>query len=266
MSGFLCGMDPAVVAPIAVIVAVADHVIFRRKSRWLLMTDVSQLLQIAVEDNVAWCCRICSAHGSNETRRSEAWANFGISPPFYPNIITRQKGVQKEVDDLTRKVREANKSTKWGIKDSFADLTLADQGFERLLVGRWYGGSLSKGTPTGWKAVASSGELRSWEKAWGSCDDTIFPNTLLEDYRITFWFKGELSGIEAGFISYDTGFSLGLSNWFSRKNSSFAQMGVLQAARSVSQGLPIVCWSTDDLTLEHTGLIELGTLQVWISQ
>ncbi|WP_392710440.1 hypothetical protein [Rhizobium ruizarguesonis] len=209
MSGFLCGMDPAVVAPIAVIVAVADHVIFRRKSRWLLMTDVSQLLQIAVEDNVAWCSRICSAHGSNETRRSEAWANFGISPPFYPNIITRQKGVQKEVDDLTRKVREANKSTKWGIKDSFADLTLADQGFERLLVGRWYGGSLSKGTPTGWKAVASSGELRSWEKAWGSCDDTIFSNTLLEDYRITFWFKGELSGIEAGFISTTPDFHLG---------------------------------------------------------
>jgi hypothetical protein len=70
------------------------------------------------------------------------------------------------------------------------------------------------------------------------------------------------SPIESGFISFDTGFSLGLPNWFCLKGYSFAQMGVLQAAGSMSHGLPVVCWATDDLTQDETGLIELGPLQI----
>ncbi|TAY79726.1 hypothetical protein [Rhizobium ruizarguesonis] len=230
------------------------------------MTDTSRLLHIAVEDNIAWCSRVCSAHGSNETRSSRAWANLAISPPFYPNIITREKGVQNEVVELAHKVREANQPQKWGIKDSFGDLTLSEEGFERVLAGHWYGGTVSSGGSADWKTVTSPAELLLWERAWGSSDDTIFPSTLLEDHRITFWFKGELGAIESGFISFDTGFSLGLSNWFSLKGHSFAQMGVLKAAGSASQGLPIVCWSTDDLSGDEMGLAKLGPLQVWISQ
>jgi hypothetical protein len=229
------------------------------------MIDTSRLLHIAVEDNIAWCSRVCSAHGSNETRSSRAWANLAISPPFYPNIITREKGIQNEVAELAYKVREANQSRKWGVKDSFGDLSLAEQGFERILAGHWYGGTATSGESVGWKTVTSPAELHLWERAWSSPNDTIFPSTLLEDHRITFWFKGELSAIESGFISFDTGFSLGLSNWFSLKSDSFARMGVFKAAGSASQGLPIVCWSTDDLSGEEVGLAKLGPLQVWIS-
>ncbi|MGR9206345.1 hypothetical protein ACU8OG_20790 [Rhizobium leguminosarum] len=230
------------------------------------MTDTARLLHIAVDDNIAWCSRVCSAHGSNETRSSRVWANLAISPPFYPNIITRENGVQNEVAELAHKIREANQSRKWGIKDSFGDLSLFGQGFERILAGHWYGGTVSSGDSVGWRTVASPTELHLWERAWGSPNDTIFPSTLLEDHRITFWFKGELSAIESGFISFDTGFSLGLSNWFSLKSQSFAQMGVLQAAGPASQGLPIVCWSSDDISGEDVGLVKLGPLQVWISR
>lgn len=230
------------------------------------MTDISRLLHIAVEDNIAWCSRVCSAHGSNETTSSRAWVNLAISPPFYPNIITRKKGVQNEVAELAHKVREANQPRKWGIKDSFADLILTEQGFERILAGHWYGGTVSSGESVGWKIVTSPAELHLWERAWGSPDGTIFRSALPEDHRINFWFKGEFGAIESGFISFDTGFSLGLSNWFSLKSHSFAQMGVLKAAGSASQGLPIVCWSTDDLSGEEIGLAKLGPLQVWISQ
>ncbi|EJK78333.1 hypothetical protein [Rhizobium sp. AP16] len=230
------------------------------------MTDTSRLLRITVEDNIAWCSRVCSAHGSNETRSSGAWANLAVSPPFYPNIITREKGVQNEVAELAHKVREANQSRKWGVKDSFGDLTLTEQGFERKLAGHWYGGTVLNSESAGWKTVTSPAELHLWERAWGASDGTIFPSTLLEDHRTNFWFRGELGAIESGFISFDTGFSLGLSNWFSLKSQSFAQMEVLKAAGSASQGLPIVCWSTDDLSGEEMGLAELGPLQVWISQ
>lgn len=230
------------------------------------MTDTSQLLHIAVEDNIAWCRRVCSAHGSNERLSSGTWANLAVSPPFYPNIITREKGVQNEVDELVHTVRQANQARNWGIKDSFGDLDLREQGFERVLDGHWYGGTIPAGESVGWKTVTSPAELQSWQSAWGSPEGIVFPSTLLEDHRIGFWFKGEASAIESGFISFDTGFSLGLSNWFSAKGCSFAQMGVLQAAGSASQGLPVVCWSTDDLAGEDTRLAKLGPLQVWISQ
>lgn len=230
------------------------------------MADNSRLLRIAVDDNIAWCSRVCSAHASNETRSSSAWVNLAISPPFYPNIITCENGVQNAIDALVPKVRQASPSRRWGIKDSFGDLDLTSQGFKLIVAGNWYGAAVSSGSSAGWKTVTSPAELSLWEQAWGTHGDTIFPGSLLKDHRTTFWFTGELSAIKAGFISFDTGFSLGLSNWFSVESDSFAHIGVLQAAGSASRGLPIVCWSTDDLPSEDMGLAKLGPLQVWLSQ
>ncbi|KSV76009.1 hypothetical protein N185_16305 [Sinorhizobium sp. GW3] len=195
-----------------------------------------------------------------------AWANLAVSPPFYPNIITRETDAQNEVSELADKVREANRSRRWGIKDSFGDLTLPEQSFERVLAGHWYVGTVPGGDSIGWKTVASPTELHVWERAWGSTEDTIFPSTLLEDHRIKFWFQGDIGAIQSGFISFNTGFSFGLSNWFSLERQSFAQIGVLKAAGLASHGLPIVCWSTDDLSGEEVGLGKLGPLQVWISR
>lgn len=230
------------------------------------MRSIDQRLRLAVEDNVAWCSAVCSAHGSQEASSSGAWANFAVSPPFYPNIITRQPGAQKEVEELARTVSTANQRKRWGIKDSFGDLELADQGFEQLLLGHWYGTTITADLPENWKTVTSSAELRLWEKAWGGGEERIFPDSLLSDRRITFWFKGEADAIEAGIISLDSGVSLGLSNWFSPDNHSLAQTGALQAASSASRQRPIVCWSSDDLEFQETGLVALGPLQVWMSK
>ncbi len=230
------------------------------------MTDKSRLLRTAIEDNIAWCSKVCSAHGSTETSSSIAWANLAASPRFYPNIITRERNVQDEVAELADKVREANPSQRWGVKDSFADLILPEQDFERVLTAHWYGATVSGGDAIGWKTVASPAELHAWESAWGSPEDTVFPSSLLEDRRVRFWFRGEIGAIQSGFISFDTGFSLGLSNWFSTVGHSFAEIEVLRAAGSAAHGLPIVCWSTDDLSVEEVALEKLGPLRVWISR
>ena len=230
------------------------------------MTDTSGLLRAAVEDNIAWCSRVCSAHGSQEALSSTAWTNLAASPPFYPNIITRERGVQNEIAALADKISRANQSVRWGIKDSFGDLTLPAQRFERILVGNWYGGTISSGAIEGWRPVVSPAELHIWEMAWGCSQDRIFPNALLDDDRIQFWVKGDIGAIHAGFISFRTGYSLGLSNWFSVKHRSFGQIGLLKVAGAIARGLPTVCWSTDDLTDEETGFSKLGPLQVWIAR
>jgi hypothetical protein len=174
--------------------------------------------------------------------------------------------MQREIDELVPKVRQAGQPRRWGIKDSFADLDLTEQGFEPIFSANWYGAVVSSGASVGWKTVASPAELIGWEQAWGTHDETIFPSSLQEDPGVTFWYKGELGAIEAGFVSFDTGFSFGLSNWFSAAGDTFAQLGVLQAAGSASRGLPIVCWSTDDLASEDIRLAKLGPLKVWLSQ
>ncbi|WP_158665237.1 hypothetical protein [Ensifer adhaerens] len=124
------------------------------------MADNSRLLRVAVDDNIAWCSRVCSAHGSNEMRSAGAWANLAVSPSFYPNIITSGYGVRDEIEKLVPKVRLSNQARRWGIKDSFADLDLAEQGFEPIVTGSWYGAVVSSGpSSVGWKAVASPAEL-----------------------------------------------------------------------------------------------------------
>lgn len=229
------------------------------------MSNIAPLLRLAIEDNIAWCSAVCTAHGSHETTSLGTWANLGTSPAFYPNIITRQAGVQGEVEKLTRQVGILNQSNGWGIKDSFCDLALSDKGFEKTLTGNWYGGTVTANdVPTDWSMISSPDQLRSWEKAWGNGEERIFPDNLLSDQRISFWLKGKADAVEAGFISFDSGSSLGISNWFSLDNHSLAQTGALQAANSVSRKRPIVCWSSDD-TIQETGLSRLGPLQVWIS-
>jgi hypothetical protein len=218
------------------------------------VTDTSGLLRAAIEDNIVWCSRVCSVHGSNEVLSPIAWTNLAASPPFYPNFITRERGVQNEIAALADKVSRANQAGGWGIKDSFGDLMLPEQSFERILAGNWYGGAISIGDTEGWTTVASPAELHIWEKAWGSCEDTIFPSSLLDDNRIRFWVKGDFGAIRSGFISFSTGFSVGISNWFSIESHSFAQIGLLKVAGSIARGLPTVCWSTDDLTDEEVGL------------
>ena len=230
------------------------------------MSNIDPLLRLAVEDNVAWCSAVCAAHESREVSALGTWANLRMSPRYYPNIITRQPGAQTEVQGIASELSTSNPLERWAIKDSFCDLTLSDHGFTKILAGNWYGGAITTDGPADWKTVTTPADLRAWEIAWGGDEQRIFPDGLLSDRRITFWFKGEADAIEDGFISFDSEFSLGLSNWFSLHNHSLAGMGALPAAGSISQQRPIVCWSSDALTFEETGLAELGPLQVWISK
>lgn len=227
------------------------------------MMNKYDLLRVAIENNIAWCSTVCAVHGSNESSSPIAWTNLATSPRYYPNIITRRRSANHEVSLLAEKVREANPSAGWGIKDSFGDLTLSERSFERLLVGNWYAGTVSCGDTVGWETVASPTELRAWEEAWGASGDTIFPCSLLNDDRIKFWFTGGVGAIRSGFISFSSGFSLGLSNWFSIENHSFDQIGLLTVAGSAARGLPIVCWSKNGIPDED--MSKLGPLQVWIA-
>src|ERR1700712_4970073 len=241
----------------------------RRSCRPRLMNRIDHLLRLAVDDNIAWCSAVCAAHGSNEATSSRAWVNFNVSPQYYPNLITREPNSQSEVLGLIEELRKLGHPKGWGIKDSFCDLALSDKGFEIVLEGNWYG-SAPPGNRVaaveGWERAVSPDELLAWEMGWGGDrEKSIFKDALLSDHRVEFWFLRSAGVIAAGFISFNAGLSLGLSNWFSPENQSLGEMGDLQVARWRFPELPLVMWSTDDLARQSGALVELARLRVWLS-
>lgn len=235
------------------------------------MNNYDDLLQLAVENNVAWCSAVCAAHRSNETVSAAAWVNLNPSPPFYPNIITRAPNSQATVLTLIERFRAQRLPKGWGIKDSFYELALVDWGFESVLKGSWFGG-VPMGPPTSsdgdWKKVVSLNELLLWEIAWGGDrEKRVFPETLLSNQRIEFWYMQSAETIEAGFICFYTNRTIGISNWFSSKDQSIAEMGIIAIVSKNFSGLPIVFWSQDNSKIYGmNAIVPIAPLQVWISR
>jgi hypothetical protein len=226
------------------------------------MMPVDTLLLASIEDNIGWSSTVCASHQCEERNSASTWANFAPSPPFYPNIITRRRNSQAEVCRLVKDVRQNGMMGAWGIKDSFGDLDLANQGFDLAIEGQWFGGEPTTGQKIrhDWETAHGPEELSLWEEAWGGKSDRrIFKDTLLADHRIRFWMLREAGDIIAGLISFSSGPAIGLSNWFSKQDGTVFDLGVPSILAR-----PIVCWApTTDPT--PTGLSPLGPLRVWIS-
>ena len=233
------------------------------------MATETDLLRLAVEDNIGWCGAVCAANGSQDLLTAGIWVNLKPSPPFYPNVITRRPGAQAEVICAIERIRSLYPSCRPAIKDSFADLMLKDHGFERVLQGDWYGHTCEpQGVKIGgpWARVSSGNELRQWEAAWGEgSGKAIFSDALLSNKRITFWHQKNAEGIISGFISFRSASSVGLSNWFSTQSTPALPAGALETARSNLANLPIVLWSADDLTRDCDGIRKLGPMQIWVT-
>jgi hypothetical protein len=227
------------------------------------------LLPTAIDDNIAWCSAVCAAHAS-EARNTEAtWVNLAPSPPYYPNIITRQPSAQAEVARLVDEVRRNGSQGSWGIKDSFHDLDLTALGFSPAIEAQWFAGENAMrpgNSEHGWEVVRRPEDLLLWERAWGGDDEhRIFKDGLLDDRRIRFWKLRQREEIFAGCITFSSGKAAGLSNWFSKRTESIFDLGIMQAIAETNDAEPLVCWAAEDESLP-SGFQPLGPLRIWISE
>lgn len=228
---------------------------------------MDHLLRLAIEDNVRWCSAVCKAHGADDILSTSLWLNHKPSPRYYPNIISREPGAQAQISKEIERLRALDTPVGWGIKDSFADLALAHLGFEAVVNGSWFGGvpDVPAQSPEHWKKALSVGELRNWEAAWdGESDHHIFPDALLTDSRIEFWYKTVNGAIDAGFICFHTEYAVGLSNWFSQSAQSIFDIGAFDIIGANFPGVPVVFWSSDDNTPQQHAVARLAPLKVWI--
>jgi hypothetical protein len=214
--------------------------------------------------------QVCAAHGSDEHLSLKAWVNLMASPPYYPNIITRQPGTQAEVVRLIDVVRRRNAGRLWGIKDSFADLDLGPLGFDLVIEGQWFGGELATNSQRQhhWDVVRHPRELSLWEQVWGGEGDRrVFKDALLDDPRIRFWMQRRGGEIIAGCISFASDPAIGLTNWFSHGTETVFDLGIMNVLQEVGEGRPLVFWAGGgDAARSASGLSALGNLRVWMTR
>jgi len=226
--------------------------------------DISNdLLLSAVRNNAEWCELVAHSHGAHGQWLGQAWRTTIRMPPFYPNAVSIESGIQKEtVADI---VAELPENCAW--KDSFAELELAEYGFKVLYEANWLALTDSLSGETALRPasfVTSSDELAEWIAAWGETPigKTIFPPKLLGS-KVRFIFCKIGEKISSGLIANHSGNSVGISNCFGNFKEISQCIG---RAYKWAKGQPVVGYSSDveSKEMQERGFKQLGNLRVWV--
>lgn len=232
----------------------------------------------AAWNNAFWCDTICQAHGNPGEFEQNFWINRGISPRFYPNIVTLAQADHEQLAAI-RALAGSKTESGWGVKDSFAVLDLAPLGFQPLFDASWIWLAPERvQTPDqsdlSWSAIHDPAELEAWEATWNGTPaglpagyEPLFPAQLLERADIAFIAIRQNEQLIAGAIANCTEDVVGISNIFlpsAYKSGCLSQC--LIGARSFFPGLPLVGYdSGDDLaTMLAAGFETIGPLRVWL--
>ena len=107
----------------------------------------------AARNNAHWCDAVCRAHGLTPVFDGDLWSSARRTPPFYPDAVTLAPGVP------ARAVLDAVDGTAGcSVKDSFADLDLARDGFRVLFDAQWIAFAPPAPASTTWTRVAGDGQ------------------------------------------------------------------------------------------------------------
>ncbi|GAA3059180.1 hypothetical protein GCM10017562_25220 [Streptomyces roseofulvus] len=226
------------------------------------------LLTAAVRNNAGWCASMCRAHGLTTATGPRAWTSPRRTPLYYPDAVSLA-GDATAADVLAGIDLTAPGAS---VKDSYARLDLAPDGFRPLFDATWIG--RRAGTPAGpgpaWTRAATPEALAAWADAWsgGDADETaLFHPALLDDPAVTvLTVPGPDGRILGGAVLSTAAGATGVSNLFAADGTDPALVwtAVLAAA---DPALPVVGYeSGDDLTAAlAAGFDRLGPLRVWLA-
>lgn len=225
----------------------------------------------AALNNASWCDAVCRAHGLKPRYDGgDLWLSAVRTPPLYPDAVTLDGAVPAE-----RVLRPVDTgSPGCSVKDSFADLDLAGDGFEVLFEAQWIhrpaGAPVPAAGPSApqWSEVGDAAELAAWEAAWDGEESTrLFKPSLLGGD--TAFLAGRAGGrIVAGAALHTDGGVVGVSNLFARDGAGAdtAWAGALAATAARRPDLPVVGYEHgEDLdTALRAGFTAVGPLRVWL--
>ncbi|MGX5214466.1 hypothetical protein ACWKT3_38300 [Streptomyces violaceus] len=245
-----------------------------------MTTSQQFLVRAAARNNAEWCAAMCRAHGVTGEFGAEAWATAVRTPLYYPDAVT----VEPDADRDALVARIDTVSPGASVKDSFADLELAEAGFGVLFEARWIhrpAGAPASATEQGppelvWEVAHDAHTLRAWALAWddGAGDADLFRPGLLADPD-TFVILGRSAAdtddyadgrVVAGAVASRSEHVVGVSNVFARDGGPDAAWPVvLHALARLFPTLPVVGYEQgDDLAVAlRYGFEPLGPLRVW---
>ena len=140
----------------------------------------------AARNNAAWVDAVARSHGVPTRSDGTAWRADGRMPPFYPNLVTLDPAVEPG-PLLADPPRGA--AAGWGLKDSFAALDLALQGFVPAFDAVWLARTESRASTGGAARVATPDSLVRWIRGWGETPQgaEIFLPSLLDMPGVRFY-------------------------------------------------------------------------------
>lgn len=221
------------------------------------------LLRSAVRNNAEWCELVARSHGVSGKLLEKAWRTTGTMPPFYPNVVSIEAGMQR--DEVSRLAENLPLNCGW--KDSYADLDLTEFDFTVRFEANWYmhaGGALGAAIIDTIDTVTTAGELEEWIAAWGDTppEKAIFLPALMGP-KVRFIFRRSAGQIDAGLIANVSRDAIGITNAFGHPD------GIAQCMRDTlgrAEGMPLVGYGSDDdlRMLEDLGFKGLGKLKIWV--
>ena len=233
----------------------------------------------AIRNNAEWCDAVCRAHGRPGRFEHGLWINPAPVPAFYPNAVTLTADGHEATLQALGHLRLPGR---WGVKDSFATLDLAEHGFDLLFEARWIHLELTAPVPAvasgmAWRTVRTPEELEAWEAAWSGLPEgarpapeaRVFPPALLQEEGVTFFQAGKGPRPLAGGIASFASGVVGLSNTFRVEGAPAAlDAELLARIRSRFPGQAIVGYERG-AALDRwraLGFEAGGPLRVWLKE
>nr|WP_282695195.1 hypothetical protein [Streptomyces sp. CC208A] len=210
---------------------------------------------------------MCRAHGLATATGPRAWTSPRRTPLYYPDAVSLT-GDATAADVVTGIDRTGPGAS---VKDSYARLDLAPEGFRPLFDATWIGrpAGAPAGPATGTR-VETAEALAAWALAWSGGDaeeSALFRPALLDDPAVTVLaVPGSDGGLLGGAVLSTAAGVTGVSNLFAADGTDPAAVWTAALA-AADPALPVVGYeSGDDLAPAlAAGFHELGPLRVWLA-
>ncbi|MET9480489.1 hypothetical protein [Streptomyces sp. NPDC006638] len=233
-------------------------------------TDMTSLSAIAARNNADWCASVARSHGIAGSFGERAWWSPRRTPPYYPDAVTLRPDAAPA--DFLPSVDRGSPGC--SVKDSFAVLDLASDGFSGIVDARWIHRPADRPVPE-WpglpaERVLTAERLREWQAAWAGGEDTpdVFRPVLLDDPTVLVLAFRDGDDLAGGVVLNEGAGVVGVSNLFAADSAAVGAVwsSVVTAAADYHPGLALVGYEQgDDLAPAlATGFDALGPLRIWL--
>jgi hypothetical protein len=226
------------------------------------------VVEAAARNNAEWCDALCRTHGIAGRFDAGCWTSPRRTPPLYPDAVTLAAGVA-----AAELLSQIDITDGCSVKDSFADLDLAADGFRVLFQGEWLlREPEDTAAPTsGWVVIETRDRLGEWESAWGASPSALrlFRSALLANPAIAVLARDDGDGIIAGAVASRSATVIGLSNAFDAQGDlASAWRDAARAAQACWGSMPVVSYDSAAAleAARKAGFGSIGELAVWVKR